>query len=524
MCSIPFPGLDRLLLAYADIAPDEAEREIARLIDTYPTQRFQALKAKAALVARAAGRERDLARLDEIVAGLPRGDQGFLAKAPELCELVAGIAGEQRRLDTIQRPAFREPHAALIRERIQNFRNQVAGFGEPLATEFRAAGARWLEVADRQWAEARAVVDKEPSPQVFRAGDPADRSQEAFIVRERVVGELEAQLMLATGCPGLVLYGRRRTGKSTLLGNLDGFLPESVSVATLSMQDPRAFTSLDSLIGLIADTIARALPDAPRPAAPPAALPELFEALAATDRWLLGQGRRLLLAIDEYEYLDSRIGEGVLPVELLWTVRESIQTHRRLIWLFAGSHHIAELTHPAWTSAFVSVRTLEMPLFDLAETRLLLTEPLKYSPLWAKDDPRRPRFAPDFWGEQGIERIHADAGGWPHLVQLIAETAINCVNDSNARGLDPDLYERTLEKAVESGDIVLRQLLERECRLEGEWPYLQGFATADRLPPPTDAAVRASLRRRLLVVEEDGLWRLRVPLMGRWLRRQGAAH
>ena len=34
-------------------------------------------------------------------------------------------------------------------------------------------------------------------------------------------------------------------------------------------------------------------------------------------------------------------------------------------------------------------------------------------------------------------------------------------------------------------------------------------------------AVYQSLRRRLLVVEEDGMWRLRVPLMARWLCERG---
>ncbi len=37
----------------------------------------------------------------------------------------------------------------------------------------------------------------------------------------------------------------------------------------------------------------------------------------------------------------------------------------------------------------------------------------------AQDDATRPRFTPGFWGEGGIERIHAETGGWPHLVPRI---------------------------------------------------------------------------------------------------------
>jgi predicted AAA+ superfamily ATPase len=53
-------------------------------------------------------------------------------------------------------------------------------------------------------------------PQVFRAGDPVDRCQESFIRRDGLLGDLNRQLTLAGGCPGLVLYGCRRMGKSTL--------------------------------------------------------------------------------------------------------------------------------------------------------------------------------------------------------------------------------------------------------------------------------------------------------------------
>ena len=40
----------------------------------------------------------------------------------------------------------------------------------------------------------------------------------------------------------------------------------------------------------------------------------------------------------------------------------------------------------------------------------------------------RPSFPPEFWGEGGIDRIHREADGWPHLLQLIAETAVDLVN------------------------------------------------------------------------------------------------
>ena len=83
------------------------------------------------------------------------------------------------------------------------------------------------------------------------------------------------------------------------------------------------------------------------------------------------------------------------------------------------------------------------------------------------------------------------------------------------------LPERALDRAVVRGHTVLHQLMRGESTLPGEWDYLAAFRSRSTQPPPVDEAVVRSLRRRLLVAEDDGEWRLRVPLMERWLRQRG---
>ncbi len=105
-------------------------------------------------------------------------------------------------------------------------------------------------------------------------------------------------------------------------------------------------------------------------------------------------------------------------------------------------------------------------------------------------------------------------------MQLIAETAVDMVNNSAATQVDAALLEATLDKAVVRGDAVLRLLMQTESTLPGEWDYLLGFRRQDTQEPPADEALYTSLRRRLLVMDEGGQWRLRVPLMQRWLRQR----
>ena len=521
LCGVPFPRLDRLLVAYAEYAPEPGKREIERLIQSYPSQRHAALKAKTILLSRQAAHEMNLTKLETLLAPLPEGKKGFLSQTPRLREIVGEIAGIQMRLNTVKRPVLREPIAQALRERIVIFRHQIGGFQEPLASEFRQAAINWLEIAQKQLHEAQAILTKEPSPLVFRAGDPVNREQEAFVPRYGVVGDLDKQIMLSTGCPGLVLYGRRRMGKSTVLHNLNGFLPDTVIPVVISMQDPQAFTSLVDLLHLISQKLTSAIGDETGNTAANINLNFFMQRLAQSNEKLQAAGKRVLLAIDEYENIDRKLGEKIFPEDLLVTVRESIQSHRQITWIFAGSHDITDLKHAEWPSYLVSARTVEVPMFTPAETRLLLTEPMKFSSLWPKDDPKRPRFSPEFWGENGIERIHHEAGGWPHLVQLVAETIVDLINDETKRQVDTELFERSLNKAIVSGHNVLYQLLRGESTLPGEWEYLTAFRKRETQPPPEDESIYTSLRRRLLVEEENGEWRLRVPLMARWLKERG---
>jgi len=520
LCGIRFRGLHRLLVGLSEIDAAAGEAEIERLIETYPSQRFEALKAKTILVAREAGRARSLARLPAICAALPEGKKGFLQETPKVKDKIQGLAALQTRLDAMDRPFLRGPISQLLVDRIETFRDQISGFSEPLASELRSAARQWLEIAETQRDRARQVLEREPTSQVFRAGDPVDRQKEAFVPRLPIFEALEAQVMLATGCPGILLYGRRRVGKSTVLKNLPGFLPPSVQVIYVSMQNPQASTSLAHFTEHVAETIEGEI-DEGRPEESPEDLAAFFRYLDRLNDRLRETDTRLLLALDEYENLDRKIREGVFPGDLLDTLRESIQTHRQITWVFSGSHSIDELEGAEWSSYLVSARTVEVSPFTREETRLLLTQPLRHSNLWEADDPERPSFSPDMWGERGIERIHEQTGGWPHLVQLVAETLVDRLNDAGQGQVDDALFERSLDAAVTAGDMVLSQLLRGESQVPGEWEYLLGFRDRQVQPPPDDGAVRGSLQRRLLVVPEGkDAWRLRAPLFGRWLAKR----
>lgn len=287
------------------------------------------------------------------------------------------------------------------------------------------------------------------------------------------------------------------------------------------MQNPQACQDLVGLCGALARAANQTLPEPLRStAADPATLGELWTWLHHLNQVLGNADRRLLLAIDEYENLDRKIAEGVFPIDLLSGLRESLQSHRRIVWLFAGSHAIEELSAAPWASSFVSVRTVKVGMFTPEETSVLLTDPLRHAPRARLTDASGVHFSHDFWGPDGIQRIHQQAGGWPHLVQLIAQALVDLVNCKGKGEVAQPLFEEALDKAIVLGHVVFFELMHKECRFQAEWEYLAGFRTQDTQPAPSEEVLSA-LRCRLLVEPDGDYWRLRVPLMQRWLRARG---
>lgn len=156
-----------------------------------------------------------------------------------------------------------------------------------------------------------------------------------------------------------------------------------------------------------------------------------------------------MFAIDEFEKLDERIGEGNFGAEFLPTIRDSIQRHANLAWAFVGAHDLSELKHAEWSSHFFGLRTLEMEPFSLKETRQLLTEPLKYAD---ETNPSKQRvqdfYASGFWGEGAIERIYEETGGWCFLVQAAASNVVKICNEREVSETTPEIVEAGLAETV----------------------------------------------------------------------------
>lgn len=361
--------------------------------------------------------------------------------------------------------------------------------------------------------------------QPFRSGNPVDVRAEAFVARLSVIAELKKLVLPDSGGRGLLLLGQRKTGKSTLLQSLDSFLPRHFAIARISLLNPRVFSSQELLFVGVAQAVLDALPEsAGVQKATRGGLPKEGQGfsrfLGLVDLLLSREDRRLLVAIDEYEILDLKISEGSFSQGFLAVLQESVHLHRSVGWILAGAHEMSEFSSSGWPDLREIFDCVRIPLFSASETRQLLTEPLRQRYYSEAAGATTQLFKPSFWGKANLERIHAETGGWPHLVQLVAEGTVELAKKNGLRQVTSSVLDRALDKVVVTGHTAFFELLRGEGS-DAEWAFLQGFRTSDSLPWPRDLGVLNSLERRMLVLSEPATVCLRAPLMGRWLRIRG---
>ncbi|MEM9293837.1 MAG: hypothetical protein AAGD01_19320 [Acidobacteriota bacterium] len=150
-CGVRFGGLHRLLVGFSEQDPEKGVQEIDRLIDEYPSQQLEALRAKATLMIREAGQGGDLARNLATLQSLPEGKKGFLAQTPQVKEWLAEVGSIVNEAEVGSRPfpheAEQGPHGAVqaaLMERLERLRDEVSGLREPLASELHRVAEHWI--------------------------------------------------------------------------------------------------------------------------------------------------------------------------------------------------------------------------------------------------------------------------------------------------------------------------------------------------------------------------------------------
>lgn len=519
--AIPLPYLRYWLV---DLVKHNRERglgEILYIAEKCPYQRKAAFRALITVA------ERDLQGITKL---------HNLAKAADLLKafptedkvLPKGLDDARWRLRTISETAQDyqsrlTPEGQLrmlesLQGELKSFRSAMTLTAGPVGKAFRPLAGRWLKMVEEAEAKALARLNYIGLQNPYVAGAPLRPSDHDLLKgQSEIVRKIERYILNTDQRPSLLLYGRRRTGKSSTLLNLPLLLSSQLEPVYIDCQDSKWNESDQAFCYNLAREIFDKLSE--REIVKGVTQPQLeqFEKNAFThldqyldkfERLATKRGKRILLAFDEYEGLEESIAGGDVSKNILGKLRNIIQHRERIVVLVSGSHHFEELPRLNWASYLINTRTLELSFLDEQSARELLTEPV-----------------PQLRYEDGVlDEILWLTHCQPYLLQAVASELVNHLNDrQQTMATDRDLDAAVNKVLISANAYFENTLFEDNSKMEQTVLCAFAAGAGDNVVTEEYLTTLQSLCRKELMERTEEGYRLAVPLFGLWILKNQVA-
>ncbi|MGD1906187.1 MAG: AAA family ATPase, partial [Leptolyngbyaceae cyanobacterium] len=297
---------------------------------------------------------------------------------------------------------------------------------------------RWRKPISETSGQLGELTIAEPVTNPYVAGNPV--AGELFVGREEILRELE-ELWLEPGqADSVVLYGHRRMGKSSILKNLPNRLdPQQNWVVEFNLQRVGKVRSTGELLYALALEIYDRAQLERLPISEPeeaAFITAERSPYRAFDRWLKTLAphmadHRFIIAVDEFELIETAMDEGRVEVGLTEFLRGIIQTTDWFVLALAGLYTLQEKTHDYWNPLFGSIKPRKVSFLSRPSAARLITQPSADFPL-------------DYDPGTLYDIIHL-TNGQPYLIQLICQNLVAQFNhqvfeagQDSSRPISPD--------------------------------------------------------------------------------------
>ncbi|MEL7352074.1 MAG: AAA family ATPase [Cyanobacteria bacterium P01_A01_bin.116] len=418
-----------------------------------------------------------------------------------------------------------------VRNHLSSLTRELTRSSAPYAARLSPIAHRWANIIELHLHELTKTVEQTQeidSPYII--GVPLTERQDIFVGRTNISIRIE-QLLLDRRRPPLLLYGQRRTGKTSLLNNLGKLLPNSIVPLFVDLQGPAARASNHA--GFLYN-LAKGMTDSAHRQRNLTFPPLTREALTADpfttfDEWLDTVETTLandtaLLALDEFEVLDQALTTGKFnEADVLGMLRNLIQHRPRFKVLFSGSHTLQEFQR--WSSYLINAQVLHLGTLKESEARQLIEQP---SPDFAL------RYEPD-----ACQRVLAVTRCHPYLVQSLCAEIVVLKNEQ-----DPSIrrlatladVEAAIPEALDSGsmffsDIEINQVdapalaLLKYIATQGEaatvssTALIQQFTAGGITKEQLQQSLSLLIRRELIEKADPDSYRIQIELFRRWFAR-----
>ncbi len=243
--------------------------------------------------------------------------------------------------------------------------------------------------------------------------------QDMFFGRDDDMDALRNNLARSAAQTVLLLYGQRRTGKTTLLLHLanTSALEEHIPVF-VDMQRESYEISAGKFLYHLAFYIFQALMrrgySLPQPelddfTRDPTFAFDIF--LSEVEARQVEQ--KLIILIDEFEVLEEQIKKGRIKAELLEYLRSTMQYHHSINFLLAGTHKIDQLTEKNWSVFFNLARHYRLSRLSASGAEDLIVKPVE----------NQLEYAP-----YTVDKIRQLTADQPYLIHLVCRSLVDHCN------------------------------------------------------------------------------------------------
>jgi type II secretory pathway predicted ATPase ExeA len=386
-----------------------------------------------------------------------------------------------------------------------------------------------LEVWETLLADELAAAQKQEAiPNVYVAGRPLDTKSKVFRGRRDIFKSLEQELISpAEQRPAILLFGARRTGKTSVLRQLPETLGPQVIPVAVDLQDAALEKDAAGLLYKIAEKIRSdalqfrrlefgELSRTALDANPYSAFSDWLLKLQETigDRWIL-------LNLDEYEYLEKMMNDDRIDDRIFQMLRTLLQNHPRLTLLLSGAHTFEDL-NPIWSHHLINARVIKINPLNESEARELITKPISDYPLVFTD--------------KAVQDILDATACQPYLIQAVCRDLVNMKNDEHHFHANPKDVLKALESVVVSATAYFQDLWEGPDTDKAQQIIMGAIAKAksgslslkqlntvlekagfEQVAKVRQRALRILGHRDILKSNKAG-WSFQIPLVRTWIR------
>lgn len=268
-----------------------------------------------------------------------------------------------------------------------------------------------------------------PIKNPYVAGPPLDprRSKAVFIGREHTFDQIVNQLRGKFQQNILVVHGQRRTGKTSLLLQLcyDRLKPPyyPVFLDMQSFADVGTYSFFYKMARQITEVLAEHdmnMQVLPRRAFLEGGFDIFNQFLDTVESHL--QGGYLVLMLDEFEELEQRVRNGKIDPDIFSYLRSQMQHRNSIIFIFAGTHRLEELSKDYFGIFFNAAIYHEIGSLEGREAEALIRQPVA---------------SVISYEDRAVNRILHATNNHPYFVQLICYHLVNLMNREERNTVTP---------------------------------------------------------------------------------------